>query len=226
MSTKSKIAFEFSVEAMNSELYFWTFTFVKVLDIKEAARRWRRFLSAPDGLMAAFPFVHGLRVFELHPGNSEGHSHGLHIHMILNERIPVDIVRTIATRKGFGRIHVMQVPRKGGKYLAKYLGKERPGCFKGMRLWAPVGDWEASKVRNIEFECDWTRSYRLLASTIDGFKKLPWRTRQHAVTLFLWKRDVYGFLKVRPPRESPNLEVENVKVDWDTICAKIDGGEF
>jgi len=167
------------------ELFLWTFTFKEALDVREAALRWRRFLGdrARDGLLQAFPTMAGLRVFELHPGE-EGRSHGLHIHMVCNEWLPVDIVRSIADRKGLGRVHVKKIPRGAAFYLGKYLSKDRTEALAGMRLWAPIGKAETCKVRDIVVDSRWTASYRFLNCAIGGFEKLTWNEKVRLVTHF------------------------------------------
>jgi hypothetical protein len=145
---KSKLAFQWTIDTMNADVYFWTFTFAEVLGIKDAVKRWHRFLSDRDGLRKTFPGVQGVRVYELHPGRPPLFlSHGLHIHAVVNQFLPVDDVRAIAAKKGFGRIHVQKIPREASKYLAKYLSKRRPECFAGMRLWAPFGKLDSTRVR-------------------------------------------------------------------------------
>jgi len=46
------------------------------------------------------------------------------------------------------------------KYLAKYLREEREPCFKRWRLWAAFGNWERSKVKNIELDSPRAKIYR------------------------------------------------------------------
>jgi hypothetical protein len=115
-------------------------------------------------------------VFELHPKG-----HGLHIHMVTDAWLNIDIVNALGQRAGFGRINVKAIPRERASYLGKYLSKERPACFKGTRLWAPVGQIEGSKVRDIVVDSPWTRAYRRLAAFNSGFAELPWGVRRYLV---------------------------------------------
>ncbi len=187
-SKKSKCAFQFSVESLSddvSHLFMWTFTWADALDLSDASKRWSRFLSDRDGFRAAFPCAFGLRVFEIHPGKlilGERLSHGLPVHALFNQWLSVDIVRSIWTRKGGGRIHVKSIPKEKAIYVGKYLAKARPEGLNGHRLWAPSGDWEASKVRDIVVDSDWSKTYRLLAATISGFTDLRWDQRARIVS--------------------------------------------
>jgi len=64
--------------------------------------------------------------------------------------LPVQIVRRIAERHGFGRIHVKRCGKWVGDYLAKYLSKEvRAACLKGKRLWAGFGMATWCRVKDI-----------------------------------------------------------------------------
>ena len=81
-----------------------------------------------------WPELQGIRVFEMHK------RHGLHVHMVTNERIDVVQARALAEKAGWGRIHVTVMPAEHARYLAKYLSKERPPCLKRWRLWADIAD--------------------------------------------------------------------------------------
>ena len=113
---KSRIAFKFNVERLfegaESGVYFWTSTFVKVLTVKEASKRWSAFSKE----LVRELKVYGLRVYELHD------EHGLHVHWLADRFLPVHIVRAIAERHGFGRIHV----KRCGKWVADYHFLEYP----------------------------------------------------------------------------------------------------
>jgi hypothetical protein len=143
-SQKSRLAFKFNVEKLfersRSGVYLWTSTFEKVLTVKQASKRWSAFSKEIVRELGVF----GLRVYELHD------EHGLHIHWLVDRFIPVEIVRRIAEKHGFGRIHVERCGKWVGDYLAKYLSKEvRAVCLKGKRLWAGFGDAPWSRVKDI-----------------------------------------------------------------------------
>ncbi len=102
----------------------------------------------------------GLRTFEMHE------EHGLHVHMVTNERINVVEVRILAEKAGWGRIHVKPIRPEGALYLGKYLTKDgRPPCFKGWRLWAAFGPWKWSKVKDLRFESEFNTIIHELIAT-------------------------------------------------------------
>jgi hypothetical protein len=146
--SKSKAAFEFSAQKLGKEkLYFWTFTFAEVLDIKATRKRWNYLLTL---LRRRYPKLCGLRAFELHE------EHGLHVHLVTNAWIDVNEARAMAQKAGWGRIHVKRIPGEKAGYLGKYLSKEhRAPCFKGWRLWAAFGAWEWTRVKNVEFQSEY-----------------------------------------------------------------------
>ncbi|MGI8603426.1 MAG: rolling circle replication-associated protein [Verrucomicrobiales bacterium] len=149
---KSKTAFLFAAQTLGQQtLFMWTFTFKEVLDITATRARWNHLLTL---LKRRWPKLAGLRVFELHE------YHGLHVHLITNRWIDVNEARLLAGKAGWGRIHVMRIPLERASYLAKYLSKERPACFKSWRLWAGFGNWEWTKVKDVFFDCAFTRIYR------------------------------------------------------------------
>ena len=114
--SKSKAAFEFSAQKLGKEkLYFWTFTFAEVLDIKATRKRWNHLLTL---LRRRYPKLCGLRAFELHE------EHGLHVHLVTNAWIDVNEARAMAKKAGWGRIHVKRIPAEKASYLGKYLTKE------------------------------------------------------------------------------------------------------
>lgn len=141
--TRSEAAFRLSCDqlALMGQVYFWTFTFAEVLAIKDTRSRWNHFLTL---IRRKWPKACGLRVFEMHE------SHGLHVHLLTNQYINVNVCRKLAKKSGWGRIHVERTDKGGMHYLAKYLSKERVRALKGWRLWAGFGKcWNWSKVSNI-----------------------------------------------------------------------------
>ncbi len=150
--TKSKAAYLFATQTLGKEnLYMWTFTFAAVLDVKATRKKWNHLLTL---LKRRWPKLAGLRVFELHK------NHGLHVHLVTNRWIDVNVARELAFLAGWGRIHVMRIPPERASYLAKYLSKERPECLKGWRLWAGFGDWDWTKVKDVVFDSLFCRIYR------------------------------------------------------------------
>src|ERR1700744_2827736 len=150
--TKTVAAFEMTCEKLferYSHLYFWTFTFKQVMPdwyySQTWARFWRDFLDHfPDQVI-------GVKVAELHK------EHGLHYHLILNQRICVGQVRRIGARYGIGRVHVKLCDKGAVGYLRKYLMKNDRREFKApVRKWSPVGKWDSTKVRSVEVEDPFT----------------------------------------------------------------------
>ena len=78
-----------------------------------------------------------IRVFEMHK------RHGLHVHMVTNERIDVVQARALAEKAGWGRIHVTVMPAEHARYLAKYLSKDRPRLPQALEalggVWGRLG---------------------------------------------------------------------------------------
>jgi hypothetical protein len=101
-----------------------------------------------------WPNLCGLRVFELHE------SHGIHVHLITNRWVDVHEARTMARQAGWGRIHVQRIPIERAAYVAKYLSKDRPHCLRRWRLWAGFGKWDWTRVKDLVFDCRFSRIYR------------------------------------------------------------------
>ncbi len=158
---KSAVACTFTaehiIEAGGST--WWTFTFdpgFKAGDVglnhDWGADQWDRCLRA---LRREYSNLGGIRVFEPHKDGR------LHIHVIFNRRLPIQHVRRLSRRYGFGRINCKQVVTNESTglahYLTKYLRKthaDRHEHFrKGRRLWASFGKLpNKSLVKNIR--CD------------------------------------------------------------------------
>ena len=149
---RTKAAFLFSTRKLAAQsLYMWTFTFRETLNVKDTRKRWNHLLTL---LKRRWPDLCGLRVFEMHE------SHGLHVHLVTNRFINVIEARELAQRAGWGRIHVQKIPVDQAEYLGKYLSKDRPKCFQHWRLWAAFGKWDWTKVKDLLFDCRFTRIYR------------------------------------------------------------------
>src|ERR1022692_4772946 len=125
MINKTACAFQFSVEKLarqSEKLYFWTLTFKSVpIDDLHAMEDWN---LLHNRLMWYFRGIQGLRVAELHK------SHGIHFHLIVNRRIPLDRMRKVCHGTGhiignnryldFGRMSVSKCNADVSKYLSKY----------------------------------------------------------------------------------------------------------
>jgi hypothetical protein len=141
---KSRSAFEFTVRKMlrqNPKLYFWTFTFREVHSLKTAMGLWNQFLT----LLKRKLGFRGVRVLELHD------EHGVHFHVITNQRFPIRKILAFSSRYGFGRMDVRPVPNveQAIRYLCKYLAKPRAGCLRRARLWSAFGDVERTRVKDV-----------------------------------------------------------------------------
>ncbi|PTX93832.1 hypothetical protein DB345_19845 [Spartobacteria bacterium LR76] len=158
----------------------WTFTFSDVLEIKETRKLWNHLLTL---LKREWPDLCGLRVFELHE------THGLHVHLVTNRYIRVELARKLAKKAGWGRIHVMRINAEGAKYLAKYLSKERETCFKRWRLWAGFGKWDWSRVKDIDLESPKGTIWKACAKTYQWQGNRGFRDKR-ALVDFLYHRTI------------------------------------
>jgi hypothetical protein len=160
----------------------WTFTFAEDnLPVPIAKKIWSDFYRRlrNEKERAKIKHLTGLRVFQMHPGG-----HGLHIHLATGCYLYINLMRALWKKSGGGRIHVLPIAKDRVGYLAKYLGKHgRPLCLKGARLWAKFGTFNASRVKDIVIESDWTRTYHALVAVLGArFTSLPFYKRQWAVT--------------------------------------------
>lgn len=132
--TKTATAFRWSVEelfAHSKAVYLWTYTVVEVMPSWCMGPTWARF---QNWMINTYEPIQGVRIFEWHT------NHGLHVHMLVNRRLPVTEVRRYASQLGFGRMNVKRCHSVGAaKYLAKYLGKDRGKIPHGGRAWARFG---------------------------------------------------------------------------------------
>jgi len=142
--TKTCAAFTLSARQLCEKyprLYFWTVTFCTLHDDWEASRLFSAFLHHLQDVVGKTGWG-GLRVVELHK------EHGVHYHLLVTERLAVDIVRRVGRCYGIGRVQVDRVRSEDYedaiKYLAKYLSKQREApktqSGRNMRRWAAFGD--------------------------------------------------------------------------------------
>jgi len=191
---KSALAFRFTCEAAfkRPKVFLWTFTFKRSLNVEKARKLW----SEANNRFRKSGVLVGLRAFEMHPGG-----HGLHIHMVTETFVPVQLVRRIwtgaATDYEGGRIHVEAVPVERATYIGKYLTKKRPECLKGARLWASVGGLPSSKVKDIVRECGLTRAYALCRAMWEGFDGLPFKRRMSVVRA-VWMNELLIHIGDKP----------------------------
>lgn len=200
--SKTKVAFDFSAEAIrpnrHGNIFLWTFTFAEALDVEEGRRRWSHFLDKIRKRKKYFGFC-GLRVFELHPGG-----HGLHIHVLTHCFLLHRVVREIWKSCGGGFVWVVPIPANRAKYAGKYLRKSgRPICFKGVRMWAAFGGMDHTRVKDVQVDSPWKRTYEFLAATVrtacgKAFRQLRWHERLRAVENVLTNLPWYWSLPYSP----------------------------
>jgi len=191
MGQKTAHAFKFTMNTLakdnkQKDLYMWTFTWRKAQAVKESAEQWSKFVhDRSSGLTASFPSMSGLRVFEMHPG-IDGRSHGLHVHLVTDEFLPIDIIRLKWNKfADGGRIHVVKVKAQAAHYIDKYLCKERDECLRGYRLWSAIGKCNNTRNSDIVVHSEFTDAYKFMASAITGFTRLSFGTRAVLVRRFM-----------------------------------------
>jgi hypothetical protein len=156
MKTKSAVAFILSAEKLfevEDKLYFWTFTFVDVLNDWDYSRTWGAFIKALCNLYGGT--LRGLKVVEFHK------RHGAHYHALVNKRIYAGRVRRLASRYGIGRVHVKMADGGATEYLSKYLGKDfkrRNQAFARMCRWGTIGAFSGTRIRDLEVISNFNRA--------------------------------------------------------------------
>lgn len=149
-------------ENNGGKIYMWTFTWAKPHNNDYYRQSWKNLIRE---FKKHWPLLGGLRVFEMHGGSQNlfGESHGLHVHALLNDRIPIARLRKLSDKCGMGRIHVQKCNPDQAKYLAKYLTKKAEVPLpKGMRAFGTVcmneGSGGYTRVRDIEMTSPFTRN--------------------------------------------------------------------
>jgi len=143
--SKAQYAFLRSAEVFFEQyrtVYLWTFTFKRVHADWRCQRAW--FLLMRDLQDMEGKSLRGLRVAELHA------EHGIHYHVLVNTRLGVAMVRRMAQRYGFGRIHVTRCNKNGAAYLAKYLTKE--GRIPNIRRFGTIGGQFHVRVNDVKVD--------------------------------------------------------------------------
>jgi hypothetical protein len=136
------------------EMYMWTFTFVEVHDDWWYPLMWNNFMKAVTN---RFVLLRGLRVIEVHPGG-----HGLHYHMLSNQRLPIRWILLVGKRWGIGRVSVKRCDWGGAVYVAKYLTKDNFPLTKGMRRWGAVGGFKPITCRRLKCESQLHRNISVI----------------------------------------------------------------
>lgn len=193
----------------------WTFTFREVLSIPDTRKRWNHLLTL---IRRRWPNLCGLRVFELHPKG-----HGLHVHMVTNRFVDVTGVRTVSSQAGWGRIHVEKIPKARAAYLAKYLSKKRPECFRHWRLWAGFGKgWSWTKVSDVAIESVRSKVSRSVFRWFNEGSKLPFQKQLELVELVLNATIREGWTPGLGPGDRPYwmCTAAELRLAWDSTEVK------
>lgn len=112
-------------------LYLWTFTFPDVTTLEQASRRWTLFTNRMRDKKLR---VQWMRFLEPHV------THGWHVHAVAARRYDVTMIRALALKFGFGRLHVCRIPASKAGYVLKYVTKYKRHSSDGkFRLWACNG---------------------------------------------------------------------------------------
>jgi len=140
--------------------YFWTFTPDGYMGDKEFSTSWHRFMTRLNAWGCEYDWA-GLRVFE------PFQSGFLHCHAVFDYRFPVRAMRRLAEHTGIGRIHVRRAVATDGSYLEKYIRKENGRLGSGIRQWAKLGDWQHTRVKDVEIISDQAALFRYLYTQTD-----------------------------------------------------------
>lgn len=147
--SKSSAAFYMTCERLfqtQEYVYFWTFTFKNVYADWIYSNAWAGFIRELSNWYGQGLF--GVRVIEPHK------SHGLHYHALLNQRIPIGLVRRIGKKYGIGHVWVKRADPGSIGYLAKYLQKAKDNpLHPGMQRWHTVGGFVGVRKNDLVLEC-------------------------------------------------------------------------
>jgi len=159
--SRPHMAFAFSVEKMfrfwPGSVYMWTLTFKHFKTDEQAMYCWNQLATELKNKM---PLLRGLRVVEVHPGSVWRPSHGLHFHLLLNQRICKHWLERMGAKWGFGWTWVSKVSKERAMYVGKYLTKAQPELAKGCRRWGGFGDWKYTKTKDVEIDSPFHRNIR------------------------------------------------------------------
>lgn len=197
-------------------VFMWTFTFRECLSVQDAFKAWNQF-SKNLWKYGIHPktkeqTIVGLRVAEMHPGG-----HGVHFHVLINRRIPIQAVRRWAEMAGMFWIHVTRCYHGHlGKYLGKYLGKQdRVPCLKGRRLWQGFGQWGQTKCKDIVVDSEFCTAFQkrrqmlLAAQEIARLQGAAYRMESNLETMhwseeWVWQVRIGRAVPLRPDLVSYN----------------------
>jgi len=140
----------------------WTLTFKKAETDGVAMYRFNQLMKR---LQKNNPLLRGLRLAERHPGevifNDIELSHGLHFHLLLNQRVSKHWIERMGWKWGFGFTFVRKVSMEDALYCGKYLTKEDgTELQKGGRKWGAIGGFDYVRVRDVEIDSPFHRNFR------------------------------------------------------------------
>lgn len=148
MITKTRAAFMLTAQGLFEKfprVYFWTVTFATVHSDWESSELFSKFLHHLRAVVGKG--WGGVRVVELH------REHGVHYHLLVTERLAVDLVRRVGRCYGIGRIHVCRAKPEACLYLGKYLSKQKNGpktkTGRNARRWAVFGEVPRTRVSDL-----------------------------------------------------------------------------
>jgi hypothetical protein len=95
------------------------------------------------------------------------------------------------------------IPPERASYLAKYLSKQRPECFKGWRIWAGFGEWEWTKVKGVVFDSLFCRIYRACKEAFSWTGNKSFRDRMRLVQWLEIRTITEGWKEGLGPSEKP-----------------------
>jgi len=101
------------------------------------------------------------------------------------------------------RGYVLRIPPERASYLAKYLSKQRPECFKGWRLWAGFGEWEWTKFKDVVFDSLFCRIYRACKEAFSWKGNNEFRNRMRLVQWLEIRTITEGWKDGLGPSEKP-----------------------
>jgi hypothetical protein len=173
-------AFQWTVEQMferNEHVFFWTFTFKNVPPTDDYAMEQYNLFKIR--LCSNFKWIQGVRVCELH------RSHGIHFHLLLNDRVPLDRMERIIRGTGFlagqnhyldfGRLSVAKCDKGTALYLSKYMTKEYriDNFFGRRRRWGTIGGLPKVACRDIVYDTPTSRNrYKIFGQFPCGYGAL------------------------------------------------------
>jgi len=160
MLTKTKAAFLMSAFRFFDtfpKVYFWTFTWKDVRNDDWYMYQWNLMLR--DFQDHYGKKLVGLRVVEAAEGG-----HGLHFHVLLNQRFSIHIIKRLGRRYGLGRVSVVKADEGAAWYLSKYMGKNSLPLADGVRRWGALGGFKPTRCRDIQCDSQLSRNIKWVQS--------------------------------------------------------------